>query len=152
MNTRIVVPVLGVALILGIGVLVASSKKPPTLPQTPAVVDTTNAPTPTPAVPAPAKTGTNSKTVPAPTPAPAPAAPGISMTEIAKHNSRSSCWSAVSGSVYDLTSWIPNHPGGEGVILSMCGKDGTVLYNGEHGGRSKPARILGGFKLGELSK
>jgi hypothetical protein len=146
MNTRIMVPVLGVALIVGIGALVAVSKKPPTLPQTPAIVDTAAAPTPTPAVPAP------KKTVPAPTLAPAPTAPGLSMAEIAKHSSRTSCWSAVSGSVYDLTSWIPNHPGGEGVILSMCGKDGTALYNGEHGSRSKPARILGGFKLGELSK
>lgn len=77
---------------------------------------------------------------------------GITLATIAKHNGRSSCWSAVNGSVYDLTSWIPNHPGGEQVILSMCGLDGSDGYNGQHGGSGKPARILGGFKIGTLAK
>ena len=76
---------------------------------------------------------------------------GITLTTIAKHNSRTSCWSAVGNNVYDLTSWIPNHPGGEGAILSMCGIDGSSGYNGQHGGSSKVARILGGFKIGTLA-
>ncbi len=76
---------------------------------------------------------------------------GITLTTIAKHNNRSSCWSAVNGNVYDLTSWIPNHPGGEQAILSMCGVDGSNGYNGQHSG-GKPARILAGFKIGTLSK
>jgi cytochrome b involved in lipid metabolism len=77
---------------------------------------------------------------------------GITLADVAKHNSRTSCWSAVNGSVYDLTSWIPNHPGGERVILSMCGIDGSAGYNGQHGGKSKPATILAGFKLGPLAQ
>jgi len=91
------------------------------------------------------------------TPAPVPTTTttsggGITLATIAKHSSRTSCWSAVNGSVYDLTSWIPNHPGGEQVILSMCGVDGSAGYNGQHGSSSKPARILGGFKIGTLAK
>jgi cytochrome b involved in lipid metabolism len=69
---------------------------------------------------------------------------------VATHNLRSSCWSAINGSVYDLTSWIPNHPGGERAILSLCGTDGSDAYNGQHGGSSRTATILGGFKLGAL--
>jgi cytochrome b involved in lipid metabolism len=77
---------------------------------------------------------------------------GITLATISVHNSKSSCWSAVNGGVYDLTSWIPNHPGGERSILSMCGVDGSDGYNGKHGDSPKTARILGGFKIGELSK
>jgi cytochrome b involved in lipid metabolism len=97
----------------------------------------------------------NSPVVPTPkttTPTPQPTAGGITLATIAKHNSKTSCWSAVNGSVYDLTSWIPNHPGGEQTILSMCGIDGSSGYNGQHGSSSKPARVLGGFKLGILIK
>lgn len=74
----------------------------------------------------------------------------ITLATIAKHSGRSSCWSAVNGGVYDLTSWIPNHPGGEQAILSMCGVDGSDGYNGQHGGSGKPARMLAGFKIGTL--
>ncbi len=141
MNTRIIVPTFGVILIAGVGALVTMTKKPTIYPQVPAAVATSTAPT---------TAKSDNKQNPAPTPVSTGA--GFSMVEIAKHNSNSSCWSVVSGSVYDLTSWIPNHPGGEGAILGMCGKDGTDLYSGQHGGSRGPARILSGFKLGELSK
>ncbi len=92
-------------------------------------------------------------TTPVPTqPTTQPTAGGITLAQIASHNSNASCWSAVNGSVYDLTSWIPNHPGGSQSILSMCGIDGSASYNNQHGGGSKPARILAGFKLGALAK
>ncbi len=76
----------------------------------------------------------------------------IALEQISKHNTRTSCWSAVNGGVYDLTSWIPKHPGGEDKILSLCGVDGSAGYNGKHGDSSKPATVLGGFKIGVLVK
>lgn len=99
---------------------------------------TTTVSTPKPATPTPTPTATVSG--------------GVTLATIAKHNSSASCWSAVNGNVYDLTSWIPNHPGGEKTILSMCGVDGSSGYNGQHGSSSKPARIIGGFKIGVLAK
>ncbi len=87
---------------------------------------------------------------PPPTPKPVQSS-GITMSDVATHNTRTSCWSVISGGVYDLTSWIPNHPGGERSILSICGIDGTSKYNSKHGGQSKAGMILSGFKIGNLS-
>ena len=78
--------------------------------------------------------------------------PEITLAQVATHNSRTNCWSAINGSVYDLTSWIPNHPGGEGAITGLCGIDGSIRYNSQHGGKSKPAMALAGFKVGVLAK
>lgn len=77
---------------------------------------------------------------------------GITMTVVAQHSSRTDCWSAINGSVYDLTSWIPKHPGGEGAIVQLCGKDGSAKFNGQHGGDSGKAKILTGFKVGVLAQ
>lgn len=81
-----------------------------------------------------------------------PISTGITLTQVAEHNSRASCFSAVNGNVYDLTSWIPNHPGGESKILALCGTDASVSFNRQHGGDSKPIKILAGFKLGVLAQ
>ncbi len=84
---------------------------------------------------------------------PVPTAPtGITLAVIAQHSSRTSCWSAINGTVYDLTSWIPNHPGGEQNILRICGGDGSDEYNGQHGGSRRTASILAGFKIGPLAQ
>lgn len=48
--------------------------------------------------------------------------------EVATHNSASDCWTIINGNVYDLTSYIPRHPGGD-EILAACGTDGSSLFN-----------------------
>lgn len=75
-------------------------------------------------------------------------AASYSSADVAKHNSRSSCWSSINGSVYDLTSWIPKHPGGEQAILKLCGTNGSEEFNEQHGGAALQAQILAGFKIG----
>jgi cytochrome b involved in lipid metabolism len=74
------------------------------------------------------------------------------MEEVAKHNSRESCWTVIRGEVYDLTNWIDKHPGGADKILKICGKDGTDLFVRQHGGKEKPEKILEGFEIGVLKK
>ena len=76
---------------------------------------------------------------------------GITLAQVATHNSRSSCWTVIGNGVYDLTSWIPNHPGGEQAILSLCGKNGSTGFSQAHSGQSKPASVLIGFKVGTLA-
>jgi cytochrome b involved in lipid metabolism len=74
------------------------------------------------------------------------------MEEVAKHNSKESCWTVIRGEVYDLTNWIDKHPGGADKILKICGKDGTDLFIKQHGGKEKPEKILEDFEIGTLKK
>ncbi len=73
------------------------------------------------------------------------------LTDVTMHKDATSCWSAVNGSVYDLTNWISKHPGGEQAIISLCGKDGSAIFNGKHGDMQKQADILATFKIGTLA-
>jgi cytochrome b involved in lipid metabolism len=74
------------------------------------------------------------------------------MERVKANNTASSCWTVISGNVYDLTKWINSHPGGSGAIRSLCGTDGTAAYNGMHGNQGKPQSRLAGYLLGPLSK
>ncbi|HJV33290.1 MAG TPA: cytochrome b5-like heme/steroid binding domain-containing protein [Patescibacteria group bacterium] len=77
-------------------------------------------------------------------------AASYAMADVAKHKNASSCWTAIDGAVYDLTSFIGRHPGGPGAILALCGVDGSAAFNAQHGGQRRPARELAGFKIGTL--
>lgn len=74
------------------------------------------------------------------------------MTQVATHKNAASCWTVISGTVYDLTQWISEHPGGEDAILSICGIDGSEAFNNQHGGEQKQADILATYKIGRLTK
>ncbi len=77
---------------------------------------------------------------------------GMTMSDVAAHSNASSCWSVIDNTVYDLTSWIPQHPGGQQAILQLCGKDGSEKFNDQHGGMEPMVTVLAGFKIGELSR
>jgi len=85
-------------------------------------------------------------------PSVAPSASGYTMAMVKTHGSAASCWTVISGNVYDLTKWIDQHPGGSGAIKSLCGTDGTAGFLGQHEGKSKPASRLSGYLLGPLAK
>jgi len=78
---------------------------------------------------------------------------GVTIEEIAKHTSASSCWMAINGNVYDVTKYITNHPGGDTILLG-CGKDATDLFTGiaAMGKRhsSKAQSALSQFLVGSL--
>jgi len=73
----------------------------------------------------------------APTAAPA-AAPGkaamgsYTMAEVAKHNKKDDIWVVVDGQVLDVTSFLPDHPGGEKAIILYAGRDATEEFNMLH--------------------
>lgn len=79
-----------------------------------------------------------------------PAVTSYTLTDVAAHSSAQSCWTTINGNVYDVTSWISQHPGGAEAILSLCGHDGSAAFNGQHGGQRRPASELAGFKIGVL--
>ncbi|OCK92723.1 uncharacterized protein K441DRAFT_697754 [Cenococcum geophilum 1.58] len=52
--------------------------------------------------------------------------------EVAKHNSRESCWVIIHGRAYNVTEFLPEHPGGPRIILKYAGKDATDEYEPIH--------------------
>ncbi|KAK6360813.1 hypothetical protein TWF730_006935 [Orbilia blumenaviensis] len=52
--------------------------------------------------------------------------------EVAKHNTPESCWVILYGNVYDVTDFLPSHPGGAKIILQLAGKDATEDYDPVH--------------------
>ena len=53
-------------------------------------------------------------------------------SEVAKHNNEQSCWVIVHGRAYDVTEFMPEHPGGMKIILKYAGKDATEAYEPIH--------------------
>lgn len=47
--------------------------------------------------------------------------------EVAMHATEEDCWTIIEGNVYDITSYIPRHSGGD-EILRACGVDSTTLF------------------------
>jgi cytochrome b involved in lipid metabolism len=102
-----------------------------------------------------------SESAPTPTPSvttPEPSTPALdtpvmyTKAEVALHKDATSCWTIINNVVYDLTTWVSKHPGGDRAILKICGRDGTSLFEGKHGGDAKPESALQTFKLGNLSE
>jgi len=51
---------------------------------------------------------------------------------VAEHSSRESCWVIVHGKAYDVTEFLPEHPGGPKIILKYAGKDATEEFEPIH--------------------
>ena len=112
----------------------------------------TPTPTPTPtAAPAAAKPSSE-PSAPSTPKAEATTQSGYTMANVQANNSETSCWSVISGNVYNLTQWINSHPGGASRIRALCGTDGTSSFNAQHAGRSTPISTLAKYLLGPLAK
>lgn len=76
----------------------------------------------------------------------------FTMAYVSGNNSASSCYTVVNGGVYDVTGFINKHPGGAEKILNLCGKDGSVFFNKQHGGQAKAEAALASLKIGTLAQ
>jgi cytochrome b involved in lipid metabolism len=54
-----------------------------------------------------------------------------SLASVASHSTPSDCWVIVRDKVYDVTAWVPQHPGGALIYVS-AGKDCTQLFDSYH--------------------
>ena len=54
------------------------------------------------------------------------------MDEVAAHNKKDNIWVVIDGQVLDVTSFLPDHPGGEKAILLYAGRDATEEFNMLH--------------------
>ena len=44
------------------------------------------------------------------------------------HNKKDDAWTAIYGKVYNMTAYLPFHPGGEKELMRVAGRDGTKLF------------------------
>ncbi|VUC29981.1 unnamed protein product [Clonostachys rosea] len=73
----------------------------------------------------------------------------ITTSELEQHNTTNDLWVSVHGNVYNLTSFLNDHPGGIDSILQCAGDDGTEAY--DYAGHSKAASAtLARFLIGPL--
>jgi cytochrome b involved in lipid metabolism len=56
----------------------------------------------------------------------------ITPSELALHASEFDCWTAYQGKVYNITQYIPYHPGGKPKLMLGAGKDCTELFDRYH--------------------
>lgn len=82
----------------------------------------------------------------------AEAAKTYTLEQVAQHNQASDCWAAVDGKVYDLTSWIGQHPGGPQRILNLCGTDATQAFTTQHDSKPRPNNQLATMQVGVLAE
>ncbi|RDW65082.1 hypothetical protein BP6252_10733 [Coleophoma cylindrospora] len=75
----------------------------------------------------------------------------LSESDVRKHASRESCWVIIRGSVYDLTSFVDDHPGGAAVILKYAGKDATAAFEPLHPGNTLEVHLEPKHNLGPVA-
>lgn len=52
----------------------------------------------------------------------------IPPSELKLHRRKDDAWSAFNGKVYNMTAYLPFHPGGEKELMRVAGRDGTKLF------------------------
>lgn len=72
-----------------------------------------------------------------------------SSQEVFKHNTPQDCWLIIWDKVYNVTSWIPQHPGGS-LIFVNAGKDSTQLFESYH--PLYVRKMLARYCIGELKE
>lgn len=45
-----------------------------------------------------------------------------------EHRTRDDAWTAINGKVYNITAYLPFHPGGEKELMCVAGRDGSKLF------------------------
>jgi 4-hydroxysphinganine ceramide fatty acyl 2-hydroxylase len=72
--------------------------------------------------------------------------------ELSAHKTSSSCWVSRNGKVYNISSFLPDHPGGEDIVLNFAGKDiGNVMADkDEHEHSDAAYDMLDEYFIGKL--
>jgi cytochrome b involved in lipid metabolism len=88
------------------------------------------------------------------TTSPSSTAKTFTAAQVATHNKPANCWLIIHGSVFDVTSFLDQHPGGMDVIIPYCGKDASQAFDtqgGRRGGHSSSAKaLLQDYKVGTV--
>lgn len=75
----------------------------------------------------------------------------FTLKEVAAHNTKKDLYMVIHDKVYDCSSFVDEHPGGEEVLLDVGGQDGSEAF--EDVGHSDEAReILEGLLVGTVKR
>ncbi|KAH9259179.1 hypothetical protein BASA81_002799 [Batrachochytrium salamandrivorans] len=77
--------------------------------------------------------------------------PSLTVSEVKNHKTEKDCWVIINGDVYDVTKFLPDHPGGKKAILMYGGKDATEEFGMLHK-QSVLTTVAAQYKLGKLEK
>ena len=70
--------------------------------------------------------------------------------EVAKHNQEDDLWIVYEDGVYDITSFLKEHPGGEEVLVSLGGQDSTKCFD-EIGHTTEAVQLRETYKIGTVT-
>lgn len=56
----------------------------------------------------------------------------LTVEEMSRHKAPTDCLVGLNGDVYNLTTFLDHHPGGEKSIVALCGKEATEIFLGIH--------------------
>ncbi len=78
----------------------------------------------------------------------------ITRSVLATHNTQKDCWVAYKGVVYDITNWLPRHPGSAGAIAPYCGTadEFTAAFNKKHGTKQENRLMREGVNEGAYAQ
>lgn len=76
----------------------------------------------------------------------------ISLEDLSKHNNLEDCWISYGGKVYDITSFLPRHPGTPEKILPYCGsaEEFEKAFTKKHGTSKVNMLIQVGTFIGDF--
>ena len=80
---------------------------------------------------------------------PKPTSLTLTSAMVAQHNTAGDCWVTASNNVYNVTSYIRSHPGGQSNITQYCGKDIAAAFAGQ-GHSAKASNIFASYKIGSI--
>ena len=73
----------------------------------------------------------------------------LTLEEVKKHNTKEDAWTIIENKVYNITHWIPKHPGGD-IIKQALGKDATQLFIANNHPSYVKKTILPKYYIGTL--
>ncbi|MFT4344133.1 MAG: cytochrome b5 domain-containing protein [Candidatus Woesearchaeota archaeon] len=76
----------------------------------------------------------------------------ITREELAQHSTQTDCWIGYQGVVYDVTDFLPRHPGSAQAIAPYCGTvDGfEQAFSRQHGPSQEQTLVNEGITVGVL--
>lgn len=69
--------------------------------------------------------------------------------DVCLHCHRDDCWLVIHNRVYDVTSFLSRHPGGEEILWEHAGRDATMAFTGT-GHTLDAVNLLGQYCIGVL--